>query len=522
MKKTNKIIMLVVLIAIMLLGIGYAAIQNITLNIGGTANADPSQANFSVKFTGTPVVSDTSKVEATITDNVNATINVEGLTNKGEIVTAEYLVQNASEDLSTDLVVESSNSNEEYFLIQTKIGKTSLSAGEETTVIITVELIKVPIEEKVTSTIGVTLTAKPVQPGEEGKDNSSTGTDIITTGLKGKINSDEFQISLDATHWVNTIDFEDFLQTNSKMWTMNNEAETIYLDDGKTFQNPAENVTNVMPSELLSVSTTGTNEDGIGKKELVMYGGTYTESEGLKNITVIPEDASTGYLAFDLYLMNTGVDSISSNILQLKNTSRVTGNNGIQNAIRVAFALYENDGETLKIGQMQEPTSNEIIEGTSIGKKITDIAIWEPNADKHTDDIVNSSANTLKLTTTDSTKYGLTANASGISKFTDGKLLPTYALTSASKAVGSIANIYDWTEPSTGLGKQNVTATKEDDRTEDIDLISVTDGITPISIKTNQYQKMRIYVWMEGQDPDCSKTSTSAEEITLNVEFSKK
>ena len=38
------------IIAILLLGIGYAAIQNITLNITGTATADPNQANFKVMF----------------------------------------------------------------------------------------------------------------------------------------------------------------------------------------------------------------------------------------------------------------------------------------------------------------------------------------------------------------------------------------------------------------------------------------------------------------------------------------
>lgn len=52
MKKTSKIIMLSLVVAALLLGIGYAAIQNITLNISGTATADPSQTNFKVSFSG--------------------------------------------------------------------------------------------------------------------------------------------------------------------------------------------------------------------------------------------------------------------------------------------------------------------------------------------------------------------------------------------------------------------------------------------------------------------------------------
>lgn len=111
MKKTNKIIIGVILIAVMLLGIGYAAIQNITLNISGTAKADPSQSNFKVMFTGTPTVSDSSKVVAAITNDTNATINVSGLTAKGQTVTATYTVQNVSSDLSADLSVATTNSN---------------------------------------------------------------------------------------------------------------------------------------------------------------------------------------------------------------------------------------------------------------------------------------------------------------------------------------------------------------------------------------------------------------------------
>ena len=60
MRKTNKIILFTLIIVVLLLGVGYAAIQNVTLNIAGTASADASQSNFKVMFTGTPVVSDSN------------------------------------------------------------------------------------------------------------------------------------------------------------------------------------------------------------------------------------------------------------------------------------------------------------------------------------------------------------------------------------------------------------------------------------------------------------------------------
>ena len=171
MSKTNKIIIMAVLAATLLLGIGYAAIQNIVLNIAGTAAADPNQENFKVMFTGTPEVSDEEHVAASITDDINATINVSGLTKKGEKVSATYTVQNTSTDLSADLLLATTNSNTEYFTISSDLEKTSLTAGEPTTVTVTIEVIKTPLAESVNSTVGIQLTAIPVQPGEEGTRN---------------------------------------------------------------------------------------------------------------------------------------------------------------------------------------------------------------------------------------------------------------------------------------------------------------------------------------------------------------
>ena len=182
MSRTTKILTAILLVAIMLLGVGYAAIENITLNITGTASADPSQANFIVKFSGEPTVSDSTKVTAAVSDDLNATINAQGLATKGEIVTSTYTIQNASTDLSADLTVETTNSNTEYFTITSELEKTSLVAGEATTLTVSIELIKVPIEQTETTTIGIQLTAIPVQPGQEGTSGETGGTDDDSTG----------------------------------------------------------------------------------------------------------------------------------------------------------------------------------------------------------------------------------------------------------------------------------------------------------------------------------------------------
>lgn len=168
MKKTTKILMLLLIVSLLLLGIGYAAIQNITLNISGTATSDPSQSNFKVKFSGTPEVSDSVYVTIGMTNETNATMNVSGLTQKGQTASATFEIENASSDLSADVSVITTNSNTEYFTLSSKLTKTSLEAGEKTTVKVTTELNKTPISDSVSSNIGIQLTVTPVQPGEEG------------------------------------------------------------------------------------------------------------------------------------------------------------------------------------------------------------------------------------------------------------------------------------------------------------------------------------------------------------------
>ena len=353
----------------------------------------------------------------------------------------------------------------------------------------------------------------------------STQRNVTLTGLKGKVNVAEgLQVSLDGFHFVNSINFDDFDQTSDPAaWTVKDTATTTYLDAGKTFQAPADGVTNVVPTEYLPVSTTGGTSEGIGSSGLKMYSGTFTNSEGLKSIAIAPETSASGYYAFDLYLKNISASTVTSDKLQLDAMSTITGTNanfGIQNTARIAFALYENSGEEMSTNNAFD-TGAPIIAGTSTGKNITDVAIWEPHSTKHVANIVQNTL--IKFSTTDITKYGLTSNATqaGRKKIQDDQALPTYALTTASATAGTIADVYDWDTPSAGLTIQNTTTTDETDRDASIDLKSTKDGTTPIEIIANQYQKLRVYVWIEGQDPDCVNYASMGGGLTLDIGLSK-
>ena len=102
-----------------------------------------------------------------------------GLTAKGDEAVAIYTVKNLSSDISADLTAEATSSNQTYFEVICSLEKTTLKAQEETTLKVTVRLLKTPIDEtkeNLNSNIGVSIKAEPKQPGEEANGGSSTVT----------------------------------------------------------------------------------------------------------------------------------------------------------------------------------------------------------------------------------------------------------------------------------------------------------------------------------------------------------
>ena len=180
MRRTNaKVVGGVLVLAIILVAVAYAAITSTQLNINGTGNATANQSNFKVELIGTPTTGGKGTTTATIdsVDKTKGNVEVNGLTAKGDEATATYTVKNQSADLSADLSAEATSSNEEYFEVLCTLEKTTLKAQEETTLKVTVRLLKTPIDEtkeNLKTDIGITVTAEPKQPGEENNGGSQT------------------------------------------------------------------------------------------------------------------------------------------------------------------------------------------------------------------------------------------------------------------------------------------------------------------------------------------------------------
>ena len=168
--KKHLQIVLVVLIAVITLGIGYASISAINLIINGNATASVNQNNFDVHFVST---GDTPSLTGNVTptgsasisqqDNKVALFDVGGMTKVGDYAAAVYTVRNDSNGIGAEITLNLTSSNTEYFKVTETILDDKLQAGEETTAKVKVEMIKTPITDSVSTSIKATLTASPLE-----------------------------------------------------------------------------------------------------------------------------------------------------------------------------------------------------------------------------------------------------------------------------------------------------------------------------------------------------------------------
>lgn len=162
MKNRKKMITTALIVLVLLLGVGYATVSSVSLNINGTAKAGSKE--LQVFYDGTN--SGTSaKVTAISSQNQTrtATFTVENMT-LGETVTMTFEVKNYETDVNANLAAPSvTNTNENYFQVTASCDKTTLNAGETATITVNVTLTKTPVSEQAGSTtVTVEMAASPV------------------------------------------------------------------------------------------------------------------------------------------------------------------------------------------------------------------------------------------------------------------------------------------------------------------------------------------------------------------------
>lgn len=327
----------------------------------------------------------------------------------------------------------------------------------------------------------------------------STQRNVSITNLNGTVEVAEgLEISLDAQNWSNGLVLGE------------EEGQLDIIDDAYSGNK------NLKPSEMLPVSTLGLVSGQ--QQDLQMLRGKITNSIQLSDIKAMIEtetnpdsDTFPGYFAFDVFLKNSSKQDSLDDVLQLNYDSSLEimetdkSSTGLQNTARVAFAKYSGTSDVMadQATILKETAGIGVGAGTSY---ITDVAIWEPNSNDHVDYIVQ---NNNKIT-----GPGASFNAT--------TQMDTYALKSSS--IGqTIADIYKWDGSESNLSKQNVlqttkTSTEDYSISEGVqNLVSTTDGSTTFGISPNKISRIRIYLWLEGQDVDCINYASHGGGIKVNI-----
>ena len=171
MNKSKKIILAVILIAVLAMAIGYAALSNVTLTITGTASAKADDANFKVWFTGaTPVTSGEGVTASATAEAIEATVTIKDLKVVGEEKYAILEITNASADIdATSVTVTTKAKSTDYIGINAVMctadgtpveGDNALAVGGKTYVKVSSKLLQTITSDKTTDIDGV-VTAVP-------------------------------------------------------------------------------------------------------------------------------------------------------------------------------------------------------------------------------------------------------------------------------------------------------------------------------------------------------------------------
>ena len=259
------------------------------------------------------------------------------------------------------------------------------------------------------------------------------------------------EISTDGTNWKSMINTDDI-----------NSAIDTYVT-----------AVNQLPNKVEPVSTGGLIDNG----KMMMYHGIATgNSQGFYVLNTTREIEQAGnvdgkFIAFDLFLK---VDNGSDLYLTNESGATYTGNNtpGIENAIRYAFVVE---------GTVPTGTNLPTIQALNNATADT-VYIWEPNYDVHAATAIKNAYDT----------YGITVNATGNNKIDyDG------VISEIKVSDNVLINEANSTKYNNFFKKVDVDYATVANFTNYEKIFSVESGVT----------KIRMYIWLEGQDVDCENDS---------------
>ena len=292
---------------------------------------------------------------------------------------------------------------------------------------------------------------------------------------------------------------------------------------------------------LVPISTTGAMSPDTSR--LIMFEkGSLTATAGGYRLMASQVDNTTaetdGYVAFDLFIKNfsgeeyyANYDPQNEEAIYLTPESTVKSamvgeeaKSGIENSVRVAFA---------QVGRVEADTEDPgtitgiDCAGTGGSTKICDqrdAQVWEPNDTKHVQNAINWYNESCEKRTGDSVMdEGSYAGACGT--VSDETAYSTYVVSGEIDETDTV-DVYDG-EDYNGY-KKSISPTAADGKLVDLDTFTDTeknlqgvDRPTFMTLAPNSITKVRVYVYIEGQDIDNYDFASLGKKISVSFGFTK-
>ena len=332
-------------------------------------------------------------------------------------------------------------------------------------------------------------------------------TDLDVTVASGS----GIQISTDAINWKSLVTSSELLAASSTYADAVNQVPTR-VNTG-TILNPVSTVNTVAAVNGYKVG--GENTKSL--QGLKMYLGSVTNNSlGNYILTATEENdrngASGNYLAFDVFIKSDFSENTTLYLTKNTSVKGYTVNSGIDTDIEYASRIaIIDEGNTASSSTTS--TMQALNDGTS--------AIFiEPNYDVHTATGVNHASNVYGITTYATTAAYNTANDSSVT------YQPALAYSGVKAPIA--ANQADYsTGATTGVKWGDATATNYGSLFGDVTInkLIASDNDTAASGTHTELMtlkpgvtKLRIYMWIEGQDIDC-ENKASGGTLIFNLGF---
>lgn len=344
-------------------------------------------------------------------------------------------------------------------------------------------------------------------------------------GMKS-VNVSSFEIEIATTESLS-------LSLNGTTWTDN-----LVINKDNYSTDAYDGNTNSWGTGLVPMSTVGKIDTTSSRMTLYEKGSLTASPGGYRLMASEVENDTTehnGYVVFDLFIKNLSGKKYYSNLtidneeaIYLIPESKVevgsTGaeNTGIENSVRVAFAQIGRVESTKAAGTITGITCATSGDVTGICAN-RDATIWEPNDTAHVDNAINWFNASCKQRTGAS----ITATASfgaACSAIEDGTHYDTYAVsgeileTDNVDVYDGVYNGYTGSTATTATAGKLVAVDTFTDTEKDYEGTARPEFMM---LAPNSVTKVRVYVYLEGQDVDNYDFASLGKQISVNFGFTK-